>query len=276
MCYGNIGYFSIGSDCPKSRFNISVNDSRKEIYNMISSTNQTSEDNVIATQSQRVTVTGYTTGAPDLNVSQLLNLKIASSNELASKIDDTLLNNFSNNMQKQLDNILASGDEVANIPENQELMVNMKKNIAKVITSDSTKRAVQQKLSNSISIQDQDVFISFAQNVPELIQDNITIERAIDGRPLISINQQLINSILSETVLNSLINELIKDEAFVSDALKIKDRPTSSNTSISSSFPLLSTQTSSPSKKNTNTKKKILIFVSVLLVFFIIFIFYNK
>jgi hypothetical protein len=270
MCYGNIGLFSIGSDCPKSRFNISVNDSRKEIYNMISSTNQTNEDNVIATQSQRVTVTGYTTGAPDLNVSQLLNLKIASSSDLSSKIDDTLLNNFSNNMQQQLDNILASGDEVAKIPENKELMVNMKKNIAKVITSESTKRAVQQKLSNSISIQEQDVFISFSQNVPELIQDNVTIERAIDGRPVISINQQLINSILSETVLNSLVNELIKDEAFVSDALKVKD--TSSSNTVS---PLLSSQATLPSSEK-NKNKIIIIFISLLLLIFLLFIFYYK
>lgn len=273
MCYGFLGLFSFG-DCnksaPQSIVNISLTDIRKDIYNTISVINQSDEDNIIASQFQNVSIIGYPPGAPDIDISQIMELKVASSSKLSSTIDDTLLLNFSKNMQDQLDNFLASRNEFTSNLDNMNAITNMKKDIARIINSESTKRNIQKKLSTTINIQNQNVMISFAQNIPKLIKDEVTMIYGKDGRPLIKINQKLVNTIQSETIISSLINELFKDESFVENALRVKANNNQGNNQVTS--PLLKSQLSL-SIANNNKSKNIL-WLSIIIIIFLIIIFY--
>lgn len=218
-CYGVLGIFNFGNCKPKDpqrpSFNLSLEASTKQINNSVSKTNQVEKTSVLASQIQRVTINGYDAGAGDIVISQDMNIKVASKSKLSAIISEDMLKGIADNMGKQFDGILNSANDISKNPKNKDLVTNMKKTVYNILTSDSSRRSIQQKVTNTISVQNQEIYINLAPRVSTLIQDTTVKSTGVDGRPIIKITQSLVDNILTETTMKSVIGEIINNDDFV-------------------------------------------------------------
>ena len=220
MCYGVLGsLFSFGN-CSKptykAKYAIDINRFQSDIRNSISRTNQESNNNIGGSQIQVVTINGYTSGAPDIIATQRMNIKVASNTKLASVITDKMLidagDSIISQMDEQLEELAKQNVRVKS-KENQDIIIAMKEQIMNIYKSESSKNAIQTKLSSTIGVQQQNIVINFADGVSEQIVSNPNIVKNTfyDGRPVIEIDQNMVNEILIEAVMSSIIGEIVNN-----------------------------------------------------------------
>jgi hypothetical protein len=216
MCYGVLGnLFSFG-DCrknfPKAQYSLNLSSVKSQIKNSISKTNQQSRTEVVGSQVQNVTINGYTSGSPDIIITQRMNIKLASSTKLSSVINDKMMVNVSNSIESQLESLMNS-NPVLSLPKNKKLVQNIQTSIAEILKSQSAKYAIQQKMLNTLSVQNQQIIINFSQGVTPKIVDNPdrVVTKFHDGRPVIEIDQNLVNDLFVETTMESIIGEIVNN-----------------------------------------------------------------
>jgi hypothetical protein len=216
MCYGVLGnLFSFGScqkEFPRSKYSLSVSSIKSQVKNSIARTNQQSRNEIGGSQLQNVTINGYTSGAPDIIITQRMNIKLASSSQLTSTISDQMLVNASNAINSQIENLMNTNPALS-LPKNKIVVQNIQANITQLLRSESAKYAIQEKMSSSITIQNQEILINFSQGVSPKIVDSPerTYIKFYDGRPVIEIDQSLINDLIIETTMESIISEIVNN-----------------------------------------------------------------
>lgn len=216
MCYGVLGnLFSFGScqrEFPRSKYSLSVSSIKSQVKNSITQTNQQSKNEIGGSQVQNVTINGYTSGAPDIIITQRMNVKLASSSTLTSTITDQMLLNASNAINSQIENLINTNPALS-LPKNEILIQNIKANITQLLSSESAKYAIQEKMSRSIEVQNQEILINFSQGVSPKIVDSPDRKylKFYDGRPVIEIDQSLINDLIIETTIESIISEIVNN-----------------------------------------------------------------
>lgn len=290
MCYGVLGsLFSFGNcnkPTYKAKYAIDINRFQSDIRNSISRTNQQSNNNIGGSQIQVVTINGYTSGAPDIIVTQRMNINLASNTKLASVITDKMLINAGESIISQIDEQLeqlASQNANVKSKENQDIITAIKDQIMNIYRTESSKNAIQTKLSSTIGVQQQNIVINFADGVSEQIVNNPNIVKNTfyDGRPVIEIDQNMVNEILTETVMSSMIGEIVNNSELqnltyaLEENLQNPTLPSLAGTFNSSeSQPLIDED--NENKNNKKVGKLFLFFVLLIFLFFLIFFFTRR
>jgi hypothetical protein len=270
MCYGVLGnLFSFGDckkDFPKARYSLNLSSVKSQIKNSISKTNQQSRTEVVGSQVQNVTINGYTSGAPDIIITQRMNIKLASSTNLSSAISDKLMVNVANSIESQLES-LAKTNPALSAPKNKKLVQNIQTTIADILKSQSAKYAIQKKMLNTLTVQDQQIIINFSQGVTPKIVDNPdrVVTKFHDGRPVIEIDQNLVNDLFVETTMESIIGEIVNNSELQVLANKLEKSLATPTAKVAQAvFSMENVQEENKENKN--------VWIYVLLIFLIIFL----
>jgi len=280
MCYGVLGkLFSFGDckkDFPKAQYSLSVSSIKSEIKNSVSKTNQQSKLETVGSQVQRVTINGYTSGAPDIIVSQRMNVKIASSTKLSSAISDKMMIDAANAIESQMDSLVKS-NPVLSTEKNKNIIANIQATVQNILRSETSKRSIQQKMTNTLSVQDQEVIINFAQGVTSKIVNNpeTVPTKFYDGRPVIEIDQNLINNMFVETAMESIIGELVNNSELQKLTHELEKSLTSKPIVANSEFLIQSSQVNQ-TMESGNNNKIIFWFIFIIFFFFLFYFFFYK
>ena len=223
--YGCVGPFCFGKEKSllKNQLNIQLNSVKSQLVNSISSVVSKAKDEITVGQVQNVTINGYVANGPDIIISQNLKLKSVSNSKLSSVINDDTLKKVADDLDSQMKKMESENKEILSNPEEKALFENIRKNMIDVIKSDSTKKVLQTKVTSSLSIQNQEIYINFSNKVGELILDDVKTTKAADGRPVIEITQDLINDIYVETVMKNLVGVIVNNQEIVADSIKLKE-----------------------------------------------------
>jgi hypothetical protein len=222
MCTSILGILKI--NCPEERntntINISMSALNQKISETIVKVNQESRNSYVLVQNQTVKLNGYPTYGvvPDLKILQSANLKLTDSTILKSTISVQDMTNLSNSIQTQFDDLL-KGDSPF-IKANTDNIVNLRKAITNVIKSSTTLQKAQESVSETLSVQNQDITINFAPGVPDAVIAELgaDIVRTPGQRPVIQIDQNLVNDILKNTIISSIVSA-IKNDKIVNETL---------------------------------------------------------
>jgi len=222
MCTSILGILKI--NCPSERstntINISMSALNQKISETIVKVNQESRNSYVLVQNQKVVLNGYPTYGvvPDLKILQNANLKLTDSTTLKSTISVQDMTNLSNSIQTQFDDLL-KGDSPF-IKANTDNIVNLRKAITNVLKSSTTLQKAQESVSETLSVQNQDITINFAPGVPDAVIAELgaDIVRTPGQRPVIQIDQNLVNDILKNTIISSLVSS-IKNDKIVNETL---------------------------------------------------------
>jgi len=284
MCYGVLGnLFSFGDckkDFPKAQYSLSVSSIKSQVKNSVAKTNQQSKIETVGSQVQRVTINGYTSGSPDIIVSQRMNVKVASSTKLSGAISDKVMINAAEAIDSQLES-LVNANPVLRTPKNKKIISNIQATVQNILRSDSAKYAVQQKMLNTLSIQNQEIIINFAQGVtPKVVNNPETVTTKFhDGRPVIEIDQNLINNMFVETAMESIIGEIVNNSELQKLTHELEKSMTTPSKVAKSEFIMQTSQdeeiykSDEKKKKNKNYIKSFYVFLFIILFFLIIFFF---
>jgi len=277
MCYGVLGnLFSFGDcrkDFPKAQYSLNLSSVKSQIKNSISKTNQQSRTEVVGSQVQNVTINGYTSGAPDIIITQRMNIKLASSTNLSSAISDKMMANVANSIESQLES-LAKTNPAMSAPKNKKLVQNIQTSIADILRSQSAKYAIQQKMLNTLTVQDQQIIINFSQGVTPKIVDNPdrVVSKFHDGRPVIEIDQNLVNDLFVETTMESIIGEIVNNSELQVLANKLEKSLATPNAKLAQAvFSMENVQ-----EKNKENKNVCIYVLFIFLIIFSIFFFFYK
>jgi hypothetical protein len=290
MCYGVLGsLFSFGN-CNKPNYNaeyaIDINRFQSDIRNSISRTNQESNNNIGGSQIQVVTINGYTSGAPDIIATQRMNINVASNTKLASVITDKMLidagESIISQMDEQLEELAKQNDRVKS-KENQDIIMTIKDQIMNIYKSESSKNAIQTKLSSTIGVQQQNIVINFADGVSEKIvsSPNIVKDTFYDGRPVIEIDQNMVNEILIETLMSSIIGEIVNNSELQKLTYELEENlqnPTLPGGLAGVANSPASQNLIDEGNENKDKKKgrKLFLFIGIIFLFFLIFFFTTR
>jgi hypothetical protein len=286
MCYGVLGnLFSFGDckkDFPKAQYSLSVSSIKSQIKNSVAKTNQQSKIETVGSQVQRVMINGYTSGSPDIIVSQRMNVKVASSTKLSGAISDKVMVNAAEAIDSQLES-LVNANPVLRTPKNKKIISNIQASVQNILRSDSAKYAVQQKMLNTLSIQNQEIIINFAEGVtPKVVNNPETVTTKFhDGRPVIEIDQNLINNMFVETAMESIIGEIVNNSELQKLTHELEKSMTTPSKVAKSEFIMQASQneettTSIENKRKENHIKSFYIFLFIILFFLIIFFFISN
>ena len=185
-------------------------------------------------------------------------------------------------MDEQLEQ-LASQNANVKSKENQDIIMAIKEQIMNIYKSESSKNAIQTKLSNTIGVQQQNIVINFADGVSEQIVNNPNIVKNTfyDGRPVIEIDQNMVNEILIETVMSSIIGEIVNNSELQNLTYALEENlqnPTLP--SLAGTSNIQSSQELQPliDNENKNNKKggKLFLFIGIIFLFFLIFFFTRR
>lgn len=222
MCTSILGILKINCPSEKSTntINISMSALNQKISETIVKVNQESRNSYVLVQNQTVKLNGYPTYGvvPDLKILQNANLKLTDSTTLKSTISVQDMTNLSNSIQTQFDDLL-KGDSPF-IKANTDNIVNLRKAITNVLKSSTTLQKVQESVSETLSVQNQDITINFAPGVPDAVIAELgaDIVRTPGQRPVIQIDQNLVNDILKNTIISSIVSA-IKNDKIVNETL---------------------------------------------------------
>lgn len=279
--YGCVGPFCFGKEKSplKNQLNIQLNTVKSQLVNSISSVVSKAKDEITVGQVQNVTINGYVSNGPDIIISQNLKLKSVSNSKLSSVINDETLKKVADDLDSQMKKMELENKEILSNPEEKALFENIRKNMIDVIKSDSTKKVLQTKVTSSLSIQNQEIYINFSNKVGELILDDVKTTKAPDGRPVIEITQDLINDIYVETVMKNLVGVIVNNQEIVADSIKLKEalakntmKDRQKNQKKLARASMAAVQEIKNEEKN-NKKKYFLIFLIILILIFIFFFF---
>lgn len=290
--YGCIGPFCFGEkkDAPKSYFNLNMNSIKSQVVNSVSKVVSKAKDEIGTGQVQNVTINGYVGNGPDIIISQTLKFKAVSNSKLSSVINDETLKKVANDLDGQLKKFEEENKNLLSKPSTKNLYENVRKNMVDVIKSDATRKVLQTKITTSLSIQNQDIYINFSDKVGELVLENVRTVRGPDNRPVIEITQELVNNIYTETVMKNLVSVIVNNSDVAKDALALKqalaDDTFKERTKGTKSVAKFAKSDNSVTKSNENTEKNCFKYdkheISFLVIILIIFIFlffsfiYNK
>jgi len=272
MCYGVLGNLFFFGDCrkdfPKAQYSLNLSSVKSQIKNSISKTNQQSRTEVVGSQVQNVTINGYTSGAPDIIITQRMNIKLASSTNLSSAISDKLMANVANSIESQLES-LAKTNPALSAPKNKKLVQNIQTSIADILKSQSAKYAIQKKMLNTLTVQDQQIIINFSQGVTPKIVDNPDriVSKFHDGRPVIEIDQNLVNDLFVETTMESIIGEIVNNSELQVLTHKLEKSLATPNAKLAQYV----FSTENVQDENKENKKDKNVWIYILLIFLIIF-----
>ena len=222
MCTSILGILKI--NCPSERstntINISMSVLNQKISETIVKVNQQSRSSYTLVQNQKVVLIGYPTYGvvPDLKILQEARLNLVEKTKLESTITAQDMTNLSNSVSTQFDELLKSDSPF--IKENTDNIVNLRKAITNVIKSSKTLNSAQSAISSALSVQNQEIIINFAPGVPDAViaEYGADIVRTPGQRPVIQIDQKLVNNILTNTAISSVIKS-IKNDDVVNTAL---------------------------------------------------------
>jgi len=176
---------------------------------------------------------------------------------------------------------LVNANPVLKTPKNKKIISNIQATVQNILRSDSAKYAVQQKMLNTLSIQNQEIIINFAQGVtPKVVNNPETVTTKFhDGRPVIEIDQNLINNMFVETAMESIIGEIVNNSELQKLTHELEKSMTTPSRVAKSEFIMQASQneemSKSSNKQNKNYRKSFYIFLFIILFFSLIFFFIN-
>jgi hypothetical protein len=222
MCTSLLGILKI--NCPDERstntINISMSVLNQKLSETIAKVNQQSKSSYVLVQNQKVTLNGYPTYGivPDLKILQEAKLNLTDVTTLKATINSQDMTNLSNSVQTQFDDLLKQDSPF--VKQNTDNIVNLRNAITTVIKSSATLTSVQKALSESLSVQNQEVIINFAPGMPDALISEMGAEilKSEGRRPVIQIDQTLVNNILKYAAISSVISA-IKNDTVVNQAL---------------------------------------------------------
>ena len=222
MCTSLLGILKI--NCPDERstntINISMSVLNQKLSETIAKVNQQSRSSYVLVQNQKVTLNGYPTYGivPDLKILQEATLNLTDVTTLKATINSQDMTNLSNSVQTQFDDLLKQDSPF--VKQNTDNIVNLRNAITTVIKSSATLTSVQKALSESLSVQNQEVIINFAPGMPDALISEMGAEilKSEGRRPVIQIDQKLVNNILKYAAISSVISA-IKNDTVVNQAL---------------------------------------------------------
>jgi hypothetical protein len=151
-------------------------------------------------------------------VLQEAKIKITDTTTLQSTITSQDMTNLASNVEAQFDNLLNQNSPF--VKENTTNIINLRKAIVSVIKDNETLNSAQLAISTTTTVQNQDVTINFAPGMTDSIVRELGAEviREEGRRPVIQIDQKLIQVVLSNAVINSIVSS-IKNSDIVNNAL---------------------------------------------------------
>jgi len=223
MCTSLLGILKINCPSEKSTntINISMQVLNQKISETVANVNQESRSSYTLVQNQRVILNNYPTYGivPDLKILQEAKLNLVDKTTLMSTIKSEDMTSLSNNISTQFDDLLKDNSNPF-VVKNKDNIVNLRNSITNVIKSSSTLKSAQKAISESLSVQSQEIIINFGPGVPDAVLSEMgaDIQRVEGQRPIIQIDQKLVNNILKNAVISSVISS-IKNDAVVNTAL---------------------------------------------------------
>lgn len=223
MCTSLLGILKINCPSEKSTntINISMQVLNQKISETVANVNQNSRSSYTLVQNQRVILNNYPTYGivPDLKILQEAKLDLVDKTTLMSTINSEDMTSLSNNISTQFDDLLKDNSNPF-VVKNKDNIVNLRNSITNVIKSSSTLKSAQKAISESLSVQSQEIIINFGPGVPDAVLSEMgaDIQKVEGQRPIIQIDQKLVNNILKNAVISSVISS-IKNDAVVNTAL---------------------------------------------------------
>lgn len=212
--------------------------SNEVITEKIISSVQESQQKIISetinTQVQEVRLNNYSSlfGCNELNINQEMNINIEDQTIVSTtmvsemlKATATSIGSFIDQNQKQIKGALSDASDM-------DLIIEAKNKISDILNSSTIKKQVLESIKKIVNVQQQTIVINFA-NVPESVI-KAAIENGSDkiGGGVCNINQNFFGVITISTVLNTVFNELNKDETLNEIRAKLDQKQDSENPGI--------------------------------------------
>lgn len=228
MC---ISFLGLSINCKrkpvvKNFININLNSFNQIMKTLIESSTQSAEVTTVNVQNQNVRILGVPPNGPNIIINQNMNVDIKLDTNLSSKITTSMMNSVAEDVSGQLTQALITLQNLPSPPPDTDVnnIVSMRQAIYNSIKENSTLENISTALNNSISIQSQNITISFSngENIPQMVaEDNTANVTQVGGRPTITINQSVFNSILSSIAMDSLIKSITNNQTVINAASRV-------------------------------------------------------
>lgn len=227
------GPISFGKCGTTTKVNLSNESISQSIYKSLQTSQQSMEENTIIVQNQDVTLNNYMLGCQRLKITQNLRLDQNSSTVVTTSMVSDMLNataqsidNFVNQQQEQIKGALADASDM-------NLFLDAKNRMVNIINKETTKQQVFESLKKIVVLQNQRITINFANLSPEAIQAAISQKVDTPQEPgTCEIDQNFFGVITVSTVLNTVFNEINKDETINEIKQKLDQKQKTENLGI--------------------------------------------
>jgi hypothetical protein len=229
------GPISFGKCGTTTKVNLSNESISESIYKSLQTSQQSMEENTIIVVNQDVTLNNYNSmlGCQRLKITQNLKLDKNSSTVVTTSMVSDMLNataqsidNFVNQQQEQIKGALADASDM-------NLFLDAKNRMVNIIKKETTKQQVFESLKKIVVLQEQRITINFANLSPEAIRAAISQKVDTPQEPgTCEIDQNFFGVITVSTVLNTVFNEINKDETINEIKQKLDQKQKTENLGI--------------------------------------------
>jgi hypothetical protein len=216
-CYGKTILFSLG-DCGsknKSVTNLSVNSLNQSVKEAQIKVNQSARTSTVTVQNQKVTLDKFPAGTADIRISQGMKLKVASTTEMKSTVKKSSMDELVNSLTTQMNDSLKLESDIGADATTQEKINNVKKSIISVVKSTATLKSAQDAAAEVVSVNNQEIFISFADFNSDMLQaivERFKTPGSSGAIPQIVINQDFLGDVQLQSTLSAVAEAISQDK----------------------------------------------------------------
>jgi hypothetical protein len=226
MC---VSLFGLSINCKKrpivnNAININLNSFNQLMKTLIATSTQSADVTTINVQQQYVRILGVPPNGPNIIINQNMNVDIKIDTNLSSKIDTSMMNSVAQDVSGQITEALRTLQNMPTPPPDTDVnnIISMRQAIYNSIKENSTLTNISTALNNSINIESQNITISFSESIPQMVaEDPATNLTQVGGRPTITINQSVFNTVLSSIAMDSLIKSITNNQAVINAASRV-------------------------------------------------------
>lgn len=229
------GPISFGKCGATTKVNLSNESISKSIFKSLQTSQQRIEEQNVIVQNQDVQLNYYNSilGCNNLKITQGLTLKAESNTIVTTSMVSDMLNataqsidNFVNQQQEQIKGALADASDM-------NLFLDAKNRMVNIINKETTKQQVFESIKKIVVLQNQRITINFANLSPEAIRAAISQKVDTPQEPgTCEIDQNFFGVITVSTVLNTVFNEINKDETINEIKQKLDQKQKTENLGI--------------------------------------------
>lgn len=182
---------------------------------------QSDTTSVVNVQNQKIVLNKYPAGYADLEVTQGMNLKMVSSKKLQSVIKQENMDELATAVSDKLDGLIKQQTDIGADQSIVNKITNVKKAMINSIKSSTTLKNAQKAATESVNVNNQEIFIDFAEMSPDAI--TALSKQGAGGKSYIKLDQNLLNDVRIEASLSAVVEAISKDKAIAKAETELKE-----------------------------------------------------